>query len=101
MSDFATEPVLVWDLEVGVDADPAEPVEHELAALDPGPVGGVAVWFEADLDDGIVMHNRPGEPNHWGQLVCNWSHERGLGLGGRISVRFTAGADGLEATPCR
>ena len=62
VNELATDPVLLWDLEVGVDADPAEPVVVDLTARDPGPVGGVAVWFEAELDEGVVMHNRPGEP---------------------------------------
>ena len=94
-----TEPVLLWDLEVGVDDRPTEPVVLDLVARDASIIGGVVVWFEALLDDGIVMHNRPGETTHWGQLVCSWPRERGLGLGGRMRVVAAVDDEGMQVTP--
>lgn len=97
--DLASAPVLVWDLDIGVDADPDEPVDIELVARDPGPVGGVAVWFECDLDDGINLHNRPGIDGHWGQLVSSFPEEIGLGVGHTLRVRVQADDDGTWVTP--
>lgn len=96
---LATEPVLVWDLGVGVDRRPEAAVELELIASEPGPVGGVCVWFEADLDEGIQMANRPGEGGHWGQLVCAWPAERGMRQGGVLPVRITVDDEGVLVVP--
>jgi hypothetical protein len=50
-------------------------------------VGGVAVWFEAEYDEGLVLHNAPGQGGHWGQLVCAWPEERGVAEGQAVAVR--------------
>lgn len=97
--EVVTAPALVWDLEVGVDRRPHQVVELELRALDPGPVGGVCVWFEADLDDGIELANRPGEGGHWGQLVCSWPEERGLRKDGLLKVRISVDDEGVLVVP--
>ena len=95
LKTVATEPVLVWDLEVGVDQRPTDPVTVELVASEPGPLGGVAVWFEADLDEGITLHNRPGPPTHWGQLVSSFPEERGVGKGKSITAQIEVDSEGL------
>lgn len=55
--------------EPGVDAAP----ERLEAVWDPPPSGvvdGVALWFSADLADGITLANGPRDPDtHWNQLV--------------------------------
>ncbi len=99
VGELATEPAVLWDLEVGVDPRPSSPVTVDLEVREPGPVGGVAVWFEAEVDDGIEMHNRPGTPNHWGQLVCCFAAERGIGLGGRLRITAWPDPDGLRIEP--
>lgn len=82
----AGPPVIAWDLGLGLGARP-EPVELDLVVADPGPVGGVVVWFEAELDDGIVHTNAPGGEDHWGRRVLAWPAERGVRGGGVVRVR--------------
>ncbi|MFT4628064.1 MAG: SAM-dependent methyltransferase [Myxococcota bacterium] len=89
--------IRVLSLQLGAQ-DAPESWEAELPVPAPGRIGGVTVWFEAALDRGLVLTNRPGTPNHWGQLVCGWSH-RVLCGPGPLRVRFTAGEDGLEVVP--
>ncbi|MBN2798409.1 MAG: 50S ribosomal protein L11 methyltransferase [Deltaproteobacteria bacterium] len=94
---LASAPALIWDLALGTDEEPEEERVVPLLPLEPGPVGGVVLWFEAQLDEGLVMSNAPGVSGHWGQLVCAWDRE----LGGRadrpIPIRFSVDEDGLTA----
>lgn len=93
-------PVLLWDVELGSRLEPDEEVEVDLPVFDPGPVGGALIWFEAELDDEYVLHNRPGEPSHWGQQVCAFAEERGVRAGGALRVRFERDEDDeLHAHP--
>lgn len=98
-SEIASEPALVWDLEVGAAARPTQPVEVALMATEPGPVGGTIAWFEAELDDGVVMANPPGAGGHWGQLVHAWPEERGLRMGQELRVAVHPGPEGLRVLP--
>jgi len=52
-------------------------------------VDGALMWFECELDDGIVLHNRPQTQNHWGQLVCGWAVERGVVVGQKVKLMIT------------
>jgi protein arginine N-methyltransferase 1 len=72
-TQLAGEPVVVWDLAVGHDDVPSEPVEVALP-VDDGeePVDGLVVWFEADLDEGLVLDNKPPRGGHWGQLLIGF-----------------------------
>lgn len=70
-------PVLAFDLPLGTGEIPKEEVLVETKVDSPGPIDGAIVWFECELDDGIILHNRPGTENHWGQLICGWSKEYG------------------------
>ncbi len=96
---LAGPPVLLWDLAVGQDDEPDEPVEVALTVDEPGPVGGAVVWFEAQLDGETVMSNRPESWGHWGQLVCGWAEERGVPMGTGIRVVAEPGEDGLVVRP--
>lgn len=80
-------PVLVWDVDLR-DGDLADEVELPLFPTEAGPVGGVVLWFEADLDEGLLLSNPPGAGGHWGQLLCAWDHEVGGVPGRPIQVRF-------------
>lgn len=95
----AGPPVLLWDVALGDGREPADEVTVELPVFEPGPIGGVLVWFEAELDDGLVLHNRPGEPSHWGQQVCAFARERGVRTGGTLTVLFERDDDEVHATP--
>ncbi len=86
----------VLSLELGVDAAP-ESWEAELSVPAGAVAGGVAVWWEAQLDEGLSWTNRPGVAGHWGQLVCGWPYPHT----GRLRVRFEVGEDGLEVSPVR
>jgi predicted O-methyltransferase YrrM len=81
-----TAPVCIADLALGAGQRPAEHQRVALPVEEPGPVGGAVVWFEAEIDDGLVMHNAPGSPGHWGHLVLGWAHEVGGRSGGHVSV---------------
>jgi len=99
MRHIAGPPTMIWDLQIGVDPRPEEPVDVELFAGDPGPVGGTVIWFEAELDEGIVLHNRPGGGHHWGQVVSGWAEERGLRAGASVGVRVAQDEYGLTVEP--
>jgi SAM-dependent methyltransferase len=76
---------LVWDLGLGVgDTPPARTIA--LRAAEPGPVGGVLLWFEADLDPGFTLGNTPGGDTHWGRLLLGFAIERGVRAGGTCAV---------------
>ena len=32
----------------------------------------MALWFRAELDDGIVVENAPAVASHWGIQVVSW-----------------------------
>ncbi len=83
----ASRGATAWDLQVGVDDDPTEPVEVEVIADRAGPVGGAVAWFDAEIDSGMRMDNAPGRGGHWGYMVCGWPHEIGVRAGQRIRLR--------------
>ena len=55
--------VLAWELTVGEEARP-QAVEVTLRATEPGPHAGLILWFEAELDEGLVLGNAPGAGGH-------------------------------------
>lgn len=85
----AGPPVVVWDLDLLHDPDPT-PRRVRLPVHDPGPVGGVVVWFESAVGD-TPIGNPPGDGGHWGQLVCAFGAEipvrRGEALAVDVAVR--------------
>ena len=95
--ELAGDPVVVWDLEVGVDLTPEEPVEITLHTHEPGPVGAVVIWWEAELDEVSSMTNAPGAGGHWGQLVCGWPQEVGVPMDGGLKVAVWVDDDGVYA----
>ncbi len=95
---IAGPPVLLWDLRVG-GAERPEPTSAVALAGEPGPVGGVVVWFSAALDADLELSNPPGAPGHWGQLVCAWPRERGLRAGEALAIRAWVGAQGVQVEP--
>ena len=91
--------VCVWDVALGEVEEVEDFRNVELEVDDPGPVSGALVWFEAELDDALTLSNHPDMPreqNHWGQLVCAWSEEVGMGLGKRLPVIVELDGDELE-----
>lgn len=83
---MASAPMLLWDLELGSGAEPEEELRRTLICSHPGPVAGALLWFEAELDDDIRMHNPPGTRSHWGQFVSSWSREIDVGIGGEVEL---------------
>lgn len=100
--DVVSPPVCIADLTLGVGEEPVEEQRVRLLPEASGPVGGVAVWFRAELDDGLVLHNAPGHPGHWGHLVLGWP----VHLEGRsdqpveVDVRIDVD-EGVVAMPAR
>jgi len=58
-------------------------VPEELVISVPKPAdtraGGAVLWFEAVLDEGLVLSNHPGRTGHWGVLVQEWPRQVGEG----------------------
>lgn len=96
---IASEPVLLWDLALGTDQEPDEEIIRDIICLDPGPIAGALLWFEADLGDGITMSNPPGTSTHWGQFVNAWPTEYSVGVGGAVQIRATLEDDSIEISP--
>jgi SAM-dependent methyltransferase len=92
---LASAPVLAWDLAIGRDYRPTAPRRLVATALEAGPIGGAVVWFEATLDDGLVLGNAPGSGGHWGQLVCAWPEERGARAGDAVALGIGVDAEGV------
>ena len=95
----AGPPVVVHDLALGGGERPPDRCVISCPA-EPGPVDGVVLWFEALLDDQLVLANAPGTPGHWGHLVCSWPQELAVKKGGVLQVQISVGDDGLDAVPC-
>jgi hypothetical protein len=76
---------VVFDAPLGIGIEPPERQVVEVDILEPGPVGGAAVWFEALYGD-VVVANPPGDPGHWGHMVAGFPVELGGPKGGRIAL---------------
>jgi hypothetical protein len=62
-------------------------------------VGGAVLWFEALLDDGLVLSNHPGRAGHWGLLVQEWGQQVGHGAD-HVQVRVLLDEeDGATVVP--
>jgi SAM-dependent methyltransferase len=96
---LASEPVLLWDLTLGSGEEPDERVVRSLTCTDPGAVGGALLWFEAELDHGIVMRNPPGTRTHWGQFVSAWPAMIQPGVGGEVRLVATIEDDSVSLAP--
>lgn len=68
---LASRPVCLFAADLADGEDP-EDVDVAVQVEEPGTVGGVAVWFRAELDDGIVLENQPDAPGHWGVQIVGW-----------------------------
>lgn len=97
--EAASAPVCVADVALGTGDRPPESVRVRIPVGEPGPLGGTVTWFEAELDDGLVLDNAPGRPGHWGHLVHGWPTERGGVRGG--SVELEVGFDEDEGVQVR
>ena len=96
-TELAGPPVVVWDLAVGQDPVPDSPVEVSLPADGDGePVDGVVIWFEATLDDGILLGNTPPRGGHWGQLLVGFPGDCPV-VDGRVTVIVDPDEQGRSA----
>ncbi|MCB9744498.1 MAG: 50S ribosomal protein L11 methyltransferase [Alphaproteobacteria bacterium] len=75
--ELASKPTLLFDADLREGRLPPEAQTLALEVLEPGPVGGAALWFEAELDEGLSLQNAPGHPGHWGHLVFGWPQVQG------------------------
>ncbi|MBW2256864.1 MAG: class I SAM-dependent methyltransferase [Deltaproteobacteria bacterium] len=94
-----TAPVKVFDLPVGGSERPPMSTRVTVRVEDPGPIGGAMVWFEADLDEGIVLANPPGGEDHWGQLICAWAKEIPGVSGAEMALEVRVVDGELEVLP--
>jgi len=64
-----------------------------------GTAHGVAVWFDAELAEGIGFSNAPGEPKTiYGQAFFPWPEPRELQPGDRVTVQLRAVLTGGDYT---
>lgn len=96
-SSLASHPALLYSTDLLDPADPTE-VEIEVQVDEPGPVGGVAIWFRAELDDGIVLENPPGASSHWGLQICAWPELVGARKGA-FRLRAEPDGSGFDVVP--
>ncbi|MES2642076.1 MAG: class I SAM-dependent methyltransferase [Myxococcota bacterium] len=101
VSVTTTEPpagpaALAWSLALGTDARPA-PVTLALTAAEAGPLAGVLLWFDAELDAGLILANPPGAGGHWGQLLCAFADERGVRAGDVVTVSLAVEGSAVVA----
>lgn len=80
--------------------EPTADLEVELALEVGGdaPVTGVALWWEAELDEGIVWSNAPGSEGAWDRLAITWP-VAATPRGGRLTVHLSAEDDAIEVCP--
>jgi len=90
---LGSEPVKVYDLALGVDEEVEGQKQVEVVVNEPGPISGAVVWFEAVLEGDEVLGNAPNGAGHWGNMVFDWSEERGGRAGSvmRLSVSVDDG----------
>ncbi|MEQ1566819.1 MAG: 50S ribosomal protein L11 methyltransferase [Myxococcota bacterium] len=94
--EVVSSSALVWDVALGEDDEPPDEVVVEVTPTRPGPAAGALVWFESELDDGLVLTNAPGRADHWGRLVCAWGEERGLRTDTPVRLRVTLDDDEVD-----
>ncbi len=93
--------VVVHDLALGDGSTPETTVRVELPVTEAGPVSGVMLWFEAVMDDDLVLHNRPEDvSSHWGRQVCVFPTERGVRAGGHVTIELTLANGALHVVDC-
>lgn len=81
-----SRPLKIFDLKLGFDDFPPSRCIVEVEVTKTGSVGGAALWFEPELDDGLVLSNAPGRLGHWNQLVCEWSSQHSVERGARFAL---------------
>ncbi len=64
-----TDESLIYDLDLRTDPD-CQPVRGELAIVEDGQLGGLVVFFRAELDEATEISNAPYLPGtHWKQVT--------------------------------
>lgn len=91
---LASEPVCLFRTDLRDPGDPRR-VEVVTQVGEPGPVGGVALWFRAELDDDLWLDNVPGASGHWGVHVIAWPEEVGVRQG-PVPLLATPTATGFD-----
>jgi len=75
-----------------------EGCEVEVEVEERAVAGGVAVWFRAELDDGLVLDNAPGASGHWGLQIVGWPQPIEV-VPGRVRLWAEPDGSGFEITP--
>ncbi|MFT5683368.1 MAG: SAM-dependent methyltransferase [Myxococcota bacterium] len=95
--ELASAAALLWAADLKQFDDPQD-IEISVEVADPGPVGGVAMWFRAVLDEGLEIDNAPGAGGHWGTLIQAWPELVGA-RSGPFRLKATATETGFEVEP--
>lgn len=84
-----SEPQVLTVLDYRSITQPNVDVAVELVATQAGPVHGLAIWFDAEIAEGLGYSNAPGQPELvYGQLFLPLSGSPRLDEGERIMARF-------------
>ncbi len=97
-------PVFLGEVELRARHDLVFEGAGEAAVVDEGTVGAVAVYWEMELADGIVLTNDPAraaDTNHWADPVAVLPRPFEVRPGQRVRIeyRYAGGAAELEARP--
>jgi 16S rRNA G966 N2-methylase RsmD len=94
-----SEPVCLVDLALGTGERPEVARRMRVKVEGDEPVRGAVIWFEAELDEGLVLANPPGSPGHWGHQVIGWPTAV-LPKRGQVAVEVEVDEDeGVQVTP--
>lgn len=96
-ADLASQPALLYSTDLLQPEEPTDraiDVQVDLAAR----VGGVAIWFRAELDDGLVLENPPGRRSHWGLQICAWPEVVDV-VPGRFGLVAFPDGTGFDVSP--
>jgi protein arginine N-methyltransferase 1 len=98
--ELCSKPALVCDLPLGQGELPDDETEVAVEVQGFGPAGGAVIWFEAQLDEGLVLSNGPPSPGHFGLLQSAWAEPLPLPPPGKeLTLCVTCNDDHLSVEP--
>ena len=89
------DPEKLWDLNMNeLTAEEASSVFESTVSFrirKPGKLNGLALWFLAEMGEGVQLSNAPDRPwTHWGRFVLPLSGARPVTADNVLSVRFVS-----------
>jgi len=98
-AELAAPAAVAMELPLGSGVMPPDELEVQVVARSDARAGGAALWFEAVLDDGLVLDNHPASGSHFGCLVSSWAAPMHLSAGQPVGLRLTLDDEGITLVP--